>query len=168
MKGKENTAKRRKIKAVIVAAGLTVFLPVGIVLIIVGAGNNPIMLAAGIIMTVLGFYGSPIAWIKSGEAARYERLSLAIYRDKLLKLADIASQLRAKEEEAENLLKTAIERRIIEGFIFDDEKKELKPLAAFSEEREFVVKCPSCGATTKVKESDPRCPYCGSAVNIGR
>ena len=168
MKRNENTAKRKKIKTALFAAVLTVFLPVGIVFIILGAGNGWIMLVAGIIMTVLGFYGSPMAWIKFGEATRYERLSLAIYRDKLLRLSDIASQIRAKDDEAENLIKTAIEKRIIEGFIFDDAKKELKPLAAFSGEREIVVKCPSCGATAKVKESDPRCPYCGSAVKIVR
>lgn len=166
MRSNENKAKTNRLKKAIFAVSFTVFLPLGVVLIILGAGKSGLVLASGITLAVLGFYGAPILWLKFGEAVRYERLALAIYHDKLRKLSDIAAQIHANEGEAENLIKTAIEKRIIEGFIFDAEKKEIKPLAAFAKEKEIVAKCSSCGATVKIKESDPRCPYCGSAIKI--
>lgn len=53
-------------RKLIVALIATLMLPAGILLIVSGAKKNTLMLVAGIVMTVIGFYGSPMCWIRFG------------------------------------------------------------------------------------------------------
>lgn len=164
----ENIKKKRRV-ALIAAVILTAALPVGIVFIITGASKSQLpVMWSGIFMTVVGFYGAPIAWVTFGGYKKYVTLGLVVEHDGLRKLSDIYSQLNVNEETGRNIINTALSERYITGYRISDDGIMLEEIEKIEKDKEktYVVKCPSCGATSSVKKSEPNCPYCGAPLEI--
>lgn len=166
----KNVTKKRRI-ALITAVLLSVALPVGIFFIIFGASKSvlPVMWL-GIFLTVAGFYGCPMAWISFGNYKKYVVLGLIVEHDGLRKLSVIYSQLGADEKAGREIVNTAISQRYLTGYRISDDGLSLCEIEKTEKDKEktYVVKCPSCGATSSVAKSDPRCPYCGAPLEIKR
>ena len=65
MSGNQKRFKVKKQRAFGVAMFLTVGLIAGIPMIVLGAVNDiTAVMVIGIILTVLGFYGTPVAWVQ--------------------------------------------------------------------------------------------------------
>lgn len=146
---------------------LTVCFVAGIPLIISGAKSSTILLVLGIVMTVLGFYGSPMAWINYGKICSEKSIYFAITEDNLLSAKEIASNLGRQEKEIIELINHLISSRFLTGYKLDENGK-LTKLAKQKEEQESHQKelksrkCPNCGATlTKTKDNKYICKYCG-------
>lgn len=157
----------KKHKRLLLASILfTIALPVGIFCIIFGAIKGiTALLIVGIILTVCGFYGTPVLWIKASDTKAYVNLCYVIEKDKLMAISAIATQIGSTEENCKTKIKTAISLRYLEGYRIDDDEKNIVPLKE-QEEKTIAIKCPSCGAKSMIKESNPFCPYCNSPIEI--
>lgn len=162
----KNKAKKYKNKVLLSALLFTIMFIVGIPLIIIGAMKSMALLIVGIFFVVMGFYGMPLLWVKFGTASKLESIACAIFDDGLTNISEIASQAHSNDKETVVLIKTAIEKRIIEGFTFDNEKKALKPLKSKDTEETVVIKCSCCGATYRGNAENPCCPYCGTPSDV--
>ena len=109
-----------------------------------------------------------MAWVSFGNYKKYVVLGLIVEHDGLRKLSDIYSQLGVDEKVGREIVNTAISQRYLTGYRISDDGLSLCGIekAGKDEEKTYVVKCPSCGATSSVTKSDPRCPYCGAPLEI--
>ena len=165
-KTQKNKAKKYKNKVLLSALLFTIMFIAGIPLIIIGASRSVVLLITGIFCVVMGFYVMPLLWVKFGTANKLNSIACAIFDDGLTNISEIASQAHSNGKETIGLLKTAIEKRIIEGFTIDSEKNALRPLKAKDTEETVVIKCSCCGATYRENAGNPCCPYCGTPSDV--
>ena len=161
---------KKVIKLLCFSLIFTVFLPVGIVLIIFGASKSSILLTIGIILTVLGFYGCPIVWIKFGEMKVYQNVCNQIIKNNIQSIDELASIYGKKSEEMLKNVQYLIAQGYLMGFEIVDGKyivpKDKKVLSKNELlEKEGHIKtgiCLGCGAPIEmIGNAKPKCPYCG-------
>lgn len=171
----EKVLKAEKV-SFIVATVLSVLLVAGIPCIVIGAkglhgphhaaGGFAALLAFGIIFVVLGFYGSPLAWVKYGTARQERTLVGAVVNEHLHTVADLAQRLNVNGMQASNLLNGCIRKGYLTGFIREGDSLVLNENTALAPTT-YNVECSHCGASVTVQKGDSlRCPYCGSALNL--
>ena len=140
----------------------TIFLPAGIVLIIMGASKSTLMLVAGIIMVILGFYGAPILWIKYGEMKSNKRVLQAIEIDKIFTVKEIAEQLNQPEADVRGKINNLIVNRFLIGYLFKNENElVLNEKKALNRTKNS---CPCCGGKMVIEDNMEKCEYCGYVV----
>lgn len=140
----------------------TIFLPTGIVLIIMGASKSTLILVAGIIMVVLGFYGAPILWIKYGEMKSNKRVLQAIEIDKIFTVKEIAEQLNQPEADVRGKINNLIVNRFLIGYLFKNENQlVLNEKKALNRTKNS---CPCCGGKMVIEDNMEKCEYCGYVV----
>ena len=140
----------------------TIFLPAGIILIIMGAKSSTLMLVSGIIMLVLGFYGAPILWIKFGEIKTNKRILQAIEIDKLYSVKELASQLSTNEQDIKQRINYLILNRYLVGYLFKNEQELiLNEKKALNRTKNS---CPCCGGKMVIENNMEKCEYCGYIV----
>lgn len=157
-------------KLLVLSLIFTVFLPVGIFLIIYGASKNSILLTVGIILTVLGFYGCPIVWIKFGEMKVYQKVCNQITKNGVQNIEELASINANKVEVMQKDVNYLIAQGYLLGYEIVDGKyivpKDKKVLSKDELlEKEGHIKtgvCLGCGAPIEmIGNAKPKCPYCG-------
>lgn len=151
-------------KSFITAIVLSISFVLGIPAIIFGAiGGKWGLLVLGIIATVVGFYGTPFAWISYGEKKRALRVVDCITREHILSIREIAMQLQWKEREVKGIVQKSIVNNYIAGYIFDGERLTLNEKKPQQQGKERVQnKCSACGATLTKTETGFYCSYCGA------
>lgn len=141
----------------------TVCLPVGIVMIILGASYGiTAVLVTGIVATVFGFYGSPMFWVRYGSLKGLKALVAAVECDNLYSVSELASVLGCGEDETRNRIRAALAARYITGFTFDNDRLVVNTNVKQANVA-FTIKCDNCGAPVVIEPSraDNRCEYCG-------
>lgn len=158
---------KRKIIAIII----TILLVAGIPILIVGAthlhenGGFVAMLVIGIVSVVVGFYGTPIAWVQVHSASRRVTLVRAVNEEHLYTVRELAARLNVISKEASLLMGECLRKGYLTGYLREgdrlylNENTELKPT-------EYSVECNRCGAYVTYTEKDAKCPYCGCALPI--
>ncbi len=154
----------RKIRSrFILAFLLSVFFPAGILSIVFGATNGiKFLLVAGIIMTVLGFYGTPLAWV---NFAKYKSLKLTLFlieKENIYSVDELSNQQsKNKKYIVENISKL-IEIGCLTGYLFVDKER-----LVLNENRKqglkvpIKEKCPNCGGLMDSDGTISTCSYCG-------
>lgn len=147
----------------------TIALPLGIVLTVVGAVNLDqsalfkAFLGIGIACVAVGFYGTPLAWIKYGETKKYGRIMYAITSEGLQNADDIGRHLDLKTKEVCDAVVLCIKKKYLQGYTLNG--TEILPVYAKKKDRTFALHCPYCGGITE--SDDPHqttCSFCGRNV----
>lgn len=160
-------SKRRKlfIWALIGSVGFVA----GIPMIIIGAGNNTLMMIAGIVLTVFGFYGMPILWVQYGALGFKCSLQKMIKDDGIKSVSVLAASCGKKKEEVATAVRELISSRSLVGYVLIDDENILD----VREETDYVkraaqtsgeiseVNCPNCGAKVELIGGVGQCEYCG-------
>ena len=166
---------KAKNKRFAIAMTLTIFLIIGIPLIIVGAifgGVYFTIMGFGILLTVLGFYGTPIAWTTYGNFKRDVNIAESINTDGIREISVICNLYGLTPKVAYDTISKLIQKRYVKNLIFNasgtelilnegyvnlDREKQLK-----SSKRALL--CPFCGAQVELVGYSGKCPYCGNLV----
>lgn len=152
---------------------LSVMLPCGIAMIIVGATNKAnggalytAILAIGIVFVVLGFYGAPISWVRYFPQAKYVRIIDCITREGFRDATDIANHLSMQPDEVIEAVRTCISKQYLTGYTIDD--SNILPLNNRIEDiGVYTVRCPHCGGTTETSNNlQVKCRYCGQMIDV--
>ena len=139
----------------------------GVLAIIFGATKGvTILLVIGIIATVLGFYGSPILWIKYGEQFSYIAVLDCIVSDNLLDIDSIATSLGKMPQEVLRIVNYLVTKRYLKGYYVENGK--LKPIENEVEDVVVTHKCPNCGATIDTSGQYAVCEYCGVKLKLDK
>lgn len=166
--------KRKVTTQLICAIIFTIFLPVGIYLIIFGATNGAsigkILLGIGIAMAVLGFYGCPMWWVNFGENKAKLNLLNQITIDNVQQISELATNNNQNVDTTLKSVKDLISKRYLTGYeIVNDEYVVPKTNKTLSKdeilEKSGDVKvdvCSGCGAPIEIIGTNrPYCQYCG-------
>lgn len=140
---------------------VSILFVVGIPIIPLFAGKNWFVAALGIFFTVFGFYGMPFFWIKYGSLFGMKNLVLAITEENILTTRGIAIRFQITEVEARRRILKAMNKRYIEGFLFDGEVLTLNE----NEKPAYKVDvrtCENCAARLEVTDDKVYCEYCGT------
>ena len=150
-------------KLLIFSILLSICFIAGVPTIIIGAKNNKIIMTLGIIMTVVGFYGSPMAWVNYGHLVSSKSILYAIVDDNLTSASDIANNLGLNTEEIISKINYLIQKRYLTGYKLEENGKITKLEKQKQETKEIKSKkCPNCGANlTETKDHKYQCKYCG-------
>ncbi len=155
-------------KSLFIAILLTVMLVGGIPAIVFGAISGlTILMVAGIVCTVIGFYGTPVAWVGFAEKNKLKRVVFAVTEEHLYTVQKISAQLQQDENTVRNTLTTCFNKGYLIGYVRDGDNVYPNNEKAMNE-REITVKCDFCGApfSYKISEVSPVCPYCGNIKQI--
>lgn len=158
---------KRKTLAII----LSVMLVAGVPILIVGAtrlhqnGGFVAMLVIGIVFTVLGFYGTPLAWVQVGTASRRAMLVRAINEEHLYTVQELAVRLDITEKDASAFMRECMQKGYLTGYMRDGDRLILNENVALGP-KEYSVECSHCGAYVTCSEKDAKCPYCGCALPV--
>lgn len=101
--------KKQQIIKLFFAILLTIFLPLGIISIVLGASKSTALLIVGIICTILGFYGAPMVWMSFANNKQYGLVLRLILTENIYDLEDISSQISRNLDETKNLVLTLIQ-----------------------------------------------------------
>ena len=113
--------KRYTAKRLFVALLLTVFLPLGILMIVYGAYKRMgVVLGFGIAFTVLGFYGCPFAWIHYSSKTRWRAILRLIEQENFYSSEQIAAHLSLKETDVVRDINDLILYGFLKGYVFKD------------------------------------------------
>lgn len=154
-------------KTLMIAIILSVGFVGGVLAIIFGATKGiTFLLVIGIIATVLGFYGSPFAWVKYGEQFPYISVLDCILTDNLLEIDSIATSLGKMPQEVLRIVNYLITKRYLKGYYVENGK--LKIIESEVEDVVTTHKCPNCGATIDVTKDVAVCEYCGVKLKLGK
>lgn len=153
---------------------LTLGLPVGIVFIIIGAINMDanvvykVMLGIGITLAVLGFYGSPIAWVKYGPQKKYPRVIDAIKFEGFRDTGEIANHLSMQPKDVQDAVRVCIDKQYLTGYTIEDTK--IIPLNNRPDDLGvYTVECPYCGGITQTSNNlQVKCEFCGRMIDVER
>ncbi len=158
-----------KSDALILSICLSVSFVAGIPLIVVGAVNEIwVVLGLAIACVVVGFYGTPIAWMHYGSMVAIKRVVDAVLIEKIETVSEISKQLQISPKVAKDRVTTAIKRQYIMGYRFDGEtlvenepkkKEKLKPVENH---------CPNCGGKMESFDGFDFCPYCNTRFKVER
>lgn len=156
--------QKSKRKRLFLAFGFTLALPVGVVMIILGAVNGIwAVMGIGIALAVCGFYGTPLLWVGYAAFAGNESVYRVITEDGLMSVNMICSTLGMKRRSAVRHINYLLSKRYLAGYKFDG-NDTVEPL--IRKKKVFLGKCPNCGAALTAKDDGLHCPYCG--VEFGR
>ena len=172
MKNTNNNLNKALSKQLALAILLTIGLPVGIVFIIIGAVNlyasvgYKVMLGVGIALVVLGFYGSPMAWVKYGPQKKYARIIDAIKREGFRDINEIANHLSMQPQDVQDAVRVCIDKQYLTGYTVDDTK--IVPLNDRPEDLGvYTVECPYCGGITETSNNlQVKCQFCGRMIDV--
>ncbi len=151
-------------RAVILGILMTIMLIAGVPLIIVGAvkGWWPVM-GVGIAFAVIGFYGTPMAWVNLPTKKQEQRIVSAIVDEHIYNVSELSQQLSLTDKEVRNILDVCFRKRFLDGYRRDGDNILLNEGKALGKQ-EYAAACPNCGAKFSYTKDAPRCPYCGSPV----
>ena len=164
MKTKNNNINADLRKKLITAIIISLFIVIGVPLIIVGATNSSwAILGIGIALTVISFYGTPLMWVSYMNYKTLKNVVDVVMEEHLSTVAEVARQLQIRERHARDYISLGIKKKYITGYIFDGFN-----LTANEKEgpKKKIVKnkCPNCGATLQIDDLGKYyCPYCNSA-----
>lgn len=146
-------------RMLILSLALSILLPAGIVMIVLGATNEiwPVMIV-GIVFTVAGFYGSPVSWTTFGTLASHKGVYGLITEDGVLDAEVIAATLGEKRKNVDRKLNYLLTHRYLTGYVLGADGRLVRTEA---EKPKRLIKCPNCGASLVEKDGDMICPYCG-------
>lgn len=172
MKNANSNLKKALGGQLALAIFLTLGLPVGIVFIIIGAVNKDanvvykVMLGIGITLAVLGFYGSPIAWVKYGPQKRYARIIDAIKREGFRDVNDIARHLSMQPKDVQDAVRVSIDKQYLTGYTIEDTK--IIPLNNRPDDLGvYTIECPYCGGITETSNNlQVKCQFCGRMIDV--
>lgn len=153
---------------------LTIGLPLGIVFIIIGATNKDasvvykVMLGIGITLAVLGFYGSPMAWVKYGPQKKYARIIDAIKREGFRDVNEIANHLSMQPKDVQDAVRVSIDKQYLTGYTIEDTK--IIPLNNRPDDLGvYTIECPYCGGITETSNNlQVKCQFCGRMIDVER
>ncbi len=158
-----NKLKSTHIKTLIFCILLFCFFVFGILGIIFGATKGiTFLLVVGIVGVVLGFYGTPIAFVKYVEQKTNIAVLDCIINDNLLNINSIASSIGQKPKAVLSTINFLITNRYLKGYLIEGEV--LKPIQ--NQETVITHKCPYCGATLALDKEISACEYCGARLKI--
>lgn len=157
--------QKSKRKRFFLALGFTLALPLGVIMIILGATNGIwAVMGVGIALAVCGFYGSPLLWVGYAAFAGNESVYRVIAEDGLTSVNLICSTLGMKRFSVVKHINYLMSKRYLAGYKFDG-NDSIEPLIP-EKKKVFFGKCPNCGAALTAKDDGLHCPYCG--VEFGR
>lgn len=155
---------------------LSIFFVAGIPILIIGATKMPtplgiFMFVSGIVMLVLGFYGSPLAWIRYGHLRKLKNIWLMIAEDNIYSLEILANQFASKVETMKSLVNELITKRYLKSYTIQDNfivrlvnTEQMQKTQAEIVQGVDVVACSSCGSKNILRGKTGRCEYCGSPL----
>ena len=145
---------------------LPILLVAGIIFIIMFAKENTILLVVGISFVVLGFYGTPMAWVSYAAKKADIRLLSLIYDENIYTIDGLASQLGQSAENTLAEVRNLISQGYLTGYLLKDNSYLELNTYEKQGKRAVVVKCPSCGAKTKITGTKGFCEYCGESIEV--
>lgn len=151
-------------KMMIVAIVLSICLVGGIPAIVLGAVKHIYaVMGVGIACTVIGFYGTPMAWINYGAIRSQRRIVVAITQEHLSNVSELSSQLAINEKQVRNMLNICFNKGFLMGYKRDGDNILFNDNVALGKQT-FHTQCSNCGAKFSYTKDSPNCPYCGSPV----
>lgn len=143
---------------------LSVVFVVGIPLLIISAINGTtVVLILGILMVVVGFYGTPLAWIGYGNIRALRRVVDAVMEEHLTTNQEIAKHLQISEKSAKENITKAINKKYITGYLYDGTALTVNQKKAPAKKEVTATNiCSRCGAQMEVDKNGMRCLYCGT------
>lgn len=155
----------------------TIFLPVGILLIVFFAGRpawwQVLLFVLGIVMVVLGFYGSPMLWTKFGDLKSKQNLCRQIASDNIQDIEKLAFLNNRNAQDMLEIVKELVAKRYLTGYEIVD-NKYIVPANNATLSREEILKsngnvsietCEGCGAKVEIIGNKVAyCPYCGRLI----
>lgn len=166
---KRDKFKRKKNKSFKLAFLFSVLLAAGIPALIFGAiymseyGWCLALFIGGILMTVLGFYGTPLAWVSYGNYPKMSRLISLVLSEYVYDVKELSAQMCLGEAETANLIRKCISNGYLVGFLLKDNKLVINQ--NIEQKREaYSVKCSFCGAALTINDNNLVCPYCGCII----
>lgn len=175
MKDKNKTTKlqRNLTRQLLISIILTVMFPLGIAMTIVGATRKEeggalftAIMAIGIVFVVLGFYGSPMAWIRYASQKKYSRVIDAIKREGFRDATEIANHLSMQPNEVIEAVRVCIEKQYLTDYTIEENK--IIPLNNRPDDLGvYTVQCPYCGGITQTSNNlQVKCQYCGRMIDV--
>lgn len=147
---------------------LTVFLPLGIVGIIMGATKgSTAVLVVGIVMTVLGFYGAPISWAGYGGKCKKAQILHLILNENIYSVNDLTEQLAHESYDKKaitGILNSFIAKGYLKGFILKNGELVANNNQKRVSTKNKTFKCDYCGARMKETQDVYVCEYCGNKI----
>lgn len=160
MKSIEKTLKNSLILSICLSVGFVAGIPA----IVLGAVNEiTAVMVIGIILTVIGFYGTPMAWINYGANRSLKRLINAIKEEHLYSVQELAVHL----SQSEKVIRTNLNKCFLKGYLTGYKKDGDNIIlneGVDLNKKEYSASCPFCGAKFTYTIDNPRCPYCNSPV----
>lgn len=158
-----NKAVRRQL---ILSIILTICFIGGIPSIILGAVFKIwVVMGLGIAAAVVGFYGTPMAWMNYGDKLSYRRMVGAICEEHLYTVGEIAQQLALQEKTVRARLNVCFNKSYLVGFKREGDRiipnENMAPQDIL-----HSAECPNCGAKFSFKGKSGACPYCGGVYEF--
>lgn len=173
MKNEKSKLQKNLTKQLVLSITLTVMLPLGIAMTIVGATRKEeggalftAIMAIGIVFVVLGFYGSPMAWVRYAPQKRYARIIDAIKREGFRDATEIANHLSMQPNEVIDAVRVCIDKQYLCDYTIEDTK--ILPLNNRPDDiGVYTVQCPYCGGITRTSNNlQVKCEYCGRMIDV--
>ncbi len=147
----------KKRRALLWALLFVVMLVSGIPMIVFGAIKGiTFLLVLGIIFVVLGFYGTPIVFVRYANLRGLQDTLLAIIDDQIYLVKDLCMHCGKKEKNIKNDIATLLRNRCLLGCSIDENHN-----IVLKNKAKFIGKCPNCNATLIQNKEVIACPYCG-------
>lgn len=162
-------SKIKKTKSIVFSFSLliSILFVAGIPGIVLTAGKIPFLMAICIAFVGLGFYGMPILWTYYGTLCSLERLIFAIEREYIYTVKDLALYLNRSEQTVKSEINKCIQKRYLEGYLFDGQMLILNENEQARKTVKTVV-CSGCGATVNISAGSNRCEYCGKPIPMNK
>ena len=158
-----------KVIWLIVSILVSISLPAGILMIILGFGLKGFLWMGilGIVLVVHGFYGVTFYWMQFGKVSKYHRIVKMIEKQHYYTAGEIAEATHIGRDFVNRTIRTAIERDWITGYKFDGNNLTLNENVPLKKEktatRDFV--CSYCGAKIlNLSAGTLKCPNCGAKL----
>ena len=160
------TTLRNKIIWLIISILVSVSLPAGILMIILGFAIKGMGWVAitGIVLAVHGFYGITFYWMQFAKVSKYHRVVRVIERLHLTNAAEISEATHLGRDFVNRTIRLAIEREWITGCKFNG--TSLIPAEDVKKKAPTEQTCEYCGAKFfNNTEGAFKCPNCGALLN---
>ena len=152
--------RQLKLKSLLLSFLLIIMFVSGILMMIFSAIQDmTILLVLVIIFTGLGFYGTPIAWVRFGSLAGLQNTLQVIEQEKITELKKLSIHLSKNEKQVKRDIRALIRLNCLKGYTLDDFGNITTNQP--KEETIKVGKCPHCSAPLSFDEDMIRCAYCG-------
>ena len=134
--------------------------------IVTGGAIFTAIMAIGIVFVVLGFYGSPIAWVRYAPQKKYARIIDAIKREGFRDTTEIANHLSMQPNEVIDAVRVCIDKQYLCDYTIEDTK--ILPLNNRPDDiGTYTVQCPYCGGITQTSNNlQVKCDYCGRMIDV--